>query len=189
MSTPGSFYSRLPFSTPKTALRTSFVICVVFAVINSHILFLNGYIDESGNRTNAYYISYISLVYSTNPYHCYTYKDGFLMTPTWDQVQTFLYSLIPALIMIVFNFLLIGKTFIVSAAFKDEKKNTKEKNRMADKQKMTFSLIVITFSFVVLTLPSTIFYGFISLDNYKEYKMIGTILDFFGFLNHTSNLQ
>ncbi len=45
MATPGSIYTKLPFSTTKTAFISSCCIVLLFAIINLHVLILNGYYD------------------------------------------------------------------------------------------------------------------------------------------------
>lgn len=53
------------------------------------------------------------------------------------------------------------------------------------KRKMTISLVVITFAFLIMTLPSTIYFGY--FDHVEESNnYMGTILDSIGFLNRTS---
>ena len=188
-SLPGSFLSRLPFSTPKSAFRWSISILILIAIINSHILFLNGYVssptDQSANETTTRnpYLNH-NHDEDINPFHCYIYKTGFLLSPTWDQVQTFMYSIIPGSVMIFFNILVIAKTLQFDPSLRKHDKN--EIKNMKKKRQMTFSLLVISFSFIILTLPSSLFYGFVSLDNVSLYNKIGASLDFFGWFNHAS---
>ena len=188
-SMPGSFLSRLPFSTPKNAFRWSVSILITIAIINSHILFLNGYVtspaNQSANETTTKN-PYLNQNHNDdlNPFHCYMYKNGFLLSPTWDQVETFMYSIIPGAVMILFNLLVIAKTLESDASLRKHDKNAIKK--MKKKRQMTFSLLVISFSFIIFTMPSSLFYGFVSLDNTSLFNKIGASLDFFGWFNHAS---
>jgi hypothetical protein len=60
---------------------------------------------------------------------------------------------------------------------------------IAKKRKLTISLLVITFAFIILTLPSTIARGFLSNWMYATLpwaNMTLDVLDYFSFLNHAS---
>ena len=45
-STPGSFYSKLPFSSPKSVATWSIGIITFFFLLNIHILFFYGYFED-----------------------------------------------------------------------------------------------------------------------------------------------
>ncbi len=82
LNTPGSIYSRLPFTTPKTAYIWSLGIITVAMITNSHILVLNGWLDPP-YLVNITYLDIITnktlikqdLVQS-DFIHCYEYQNG-----------------------------------------------------------------------------------------------------------------
>jgi hypothetical protein len=196
-STPGSIYSKLPFATTKSAFRWSIGIVCVIAVINSHILILNGYYDDpvTKNRTVTIMGKNGSLSNATEEYLyqnpnmlCYIYKNGFAVTPQWDTVEMFLYSFIPATIMLTFNFLLIYTTLIPNKIGASGS-NIAAERTLAKKRKLTISLIVITCAFIILTLPSTIAWSFLVDWMYATLPWANLtldLLDYFAFFNHTS---
>jgi hypothetical protein len=61
MSTPGSIYKKLPFGTPRTAVRWSILIIIFFMLFNSHILMFNGFY----NPPTTYNITVTELVNGT----------------------------------------------------------------------------------------------------------------------------
>jgi hypothetical protein len=197
---PGSFYSKLPFATTKSAYAWSIGIVVVIVVINSHLLILNGYYEDPvlKNRTVSIVGKNGNLLNTTEEYLyqnpnivCYLYKNGFTVSPTWDTVEMFLYSFIPATIMLIFNFLLIYTTLLPKkeeAIFNQT--NTDEfMQTLAKKRRLTISLIVITFAYIILTLPSTIGWSFLVDWMYETLPWANltlNVLDYISFLNHAS---
>jgi hypothetical protein len=196
-STPGSFYSKLPFATTKSAYAWSIGIVCVIGLINSHLLILNGYYEDPvlKNRT----ISTVEKIgastnvteqylYQNPNIVCYRYKTGFAVTPQWDTVEMFLYSFIPATIMIMFNSLLINTTFILNRV-SAHGNITLSDQALAKRRKFTISLLVITFAFILLALPSTIAWGFLYnwiSATFPWANLTMSVLDHFSFLNHAS---
>jgi hypothetical protein len=195
---PGSFYSKLPFATTKSAYAWSIGIFCVLFVVNSHILILNGYYEDPilKNRT----VSRVSkngsqsnvteeYLYQNPDIVCYVYKTGFSFS-TWDSVEMFLYSFIPATIMLTFNVLLIYTTLLPNRADESRRTSVAESSQtLAKKRKLTISLLVISFAFIILTLPSTIAWGFFADWMYATLPWANLTLDFldyFSFLNHVS---
>jgi hypothetical protein len=197
---PGSSYNKLPFATTKSAYAWSIGIVCVIAVINSHLLILNGYYEDPvlKNRTVLIINKNGSLLNTTEEYLyqnpnivCYLYKDGFTVSPTWDTVEMFLYSFIPAAIMLTFNFLLIYTTLMpTNTGLAVSRQDSVRSNRaLAKKRRLTISLIVITFSYIVLTLPSTIGWSFLMNWMYETLPWANltlNIMDYLSFLNHAS---
>lgn len=185
-TTPGSFFSKLPFGSVKSAYAWAAGIMTVLFILNSHILILNGYYRDPVNRNrtvtgpNGTYIETYPYV---NPKPiCYRYRSGFRVYPTWDKVHMFFYSFIPGTIMAVFNILLIyttlrpNKQAMSSADVKAAKK----------KRNLTVSLLVVTSAFIVLTFPSTIAYGYFSdyLYTVPYGRFLLELFDYFSFFNH-----
>jgi hypothetical protein len=148
MSKPGSFMSRLPFGTPKSALKWSIVILIGTCLFNIHLLIINGYYKYTyTNSTNGtQLLNKTSLV-------CYA-SPTISLSPLWDMVQAVVYTFIPFIIMAIFNSLLI-----LNLRVKEIKKTSNMK-----KKRITISLAVITFAFIIMTAPGTIVYGFFA-DN------------------------
>jgi hypothetical protein len=200
-STPESvFFNKLPFATTRWAYAWSIGIVCVISVINSHILILNGYYEDPifKNRTVLFNGSNASFSNATEEYLyqnpnivCYLYKNGYAVSPQWDFVEMFLYSFIPATIMLTFNILLIYTTLMPNkAAVMSQHIRVKESSRtLAKKRKLTISLLAITFAYIVLTLPSTIGWSFLMDWMYATLPWANLtldIMDYFSFLNNAS---
>jgi hypothetical protein len=192
-SMPGSFYSKLPFNSTRSAYLWCVGIITVLAIINCHILILNGYYNdpEVRNRTvyntstNGQFVSQLTerYVFQDTDLNCYKYKTGFLLYPQWDAVHMFLYSFVPASIMVIFNSLLIITTLLPAKG----DTSRKSQKAQAKKRKLTVSLVSISLAFVVLTLPATIGWGYMSwLQDLPHGYFTLTMMDHFLFLNHAS---
>ena len=81
ISKPGSFVSKLPFGTARAAFIWSSSITIATFLLHSHILILNGYLDQPQylNETVVYEMN-DSLIYKTklklnftDDIHCYSY--------------------------------------------------------------------------------------------------------------------
>ena len=176
-STPGSFYSKLPFSSPKSVATWSIGIITFFFLLNIHILFFYGYFEDPPSIYN----QTISI-----HFECNVYSTGFQFHPIWDQLNIFLYSFVPSFIMLIFNLLIISK-------LKWDKNSQLNKNdkilrkNLQKKRNLTLSLLAISFLFLICTLPAEFFYGYLKDYFTIENKhLIGSCLDFFSFLNHST---
>ena len=86
--------------------------------------------------------------------------------------------------MLIYNSFLIHKE-LGSSNSKINDVNLKKSQ--TKKLKVTLSLLIISFYFLILTLPSGIFLGFIEIHLKRKIgNFKGPILDFFSFLNHSS---
>ena len=167
ISTPGSFISRLPFRTVKSAHIWSWILIGLVFVLNSHILILNGTYEE--NKTNS---NLTTLIFKCK------YSNGFKLFPIWEYVHLILYSLIPFIIMMIFNILLIRK-IIFNSKDKKLKSNSKKENI----KRNVISILVITFLFLIMTTPVSVAYGFF----YEQLsKIVLSILDELSFLNNST---
>ena len=198
-STPGSFYAKLPLSTPKSAAIWSFILILIVFLLNSHILILNGYFSTPiyTNNTNIkelngtlISINEMALAKSntaSNLYNCNKYKTGFNLYPQWDQAHLIVYVFIPALSMPVFNGLLIYKTFHLGKS--KGSKNGKKSRKNQQKNRLTISLLAISFAFLISTSPTHLFFSYFSTNLKSDVKgVIGGTLDFLAFLNHSTIL-
>ena len=168
ISTPGSFISRLPFRTPKSAHLWSVVLIGLVFILNCHILILNGTYVENKSNSNSTSIQLI----------CNTYSNGFELFPLWENVHLILYSLIPFIIMMAFNILLIIK---IKSSFKD--KNSSSNSKKDNIKRNVISILFITFVFLIMTTPVSVAYGFFS-D--KVPLIVLNILDELSFLNNST---
>ena len=168
ISTPGSFISRLPFRTPKSAHFWSLVLIGLVFILNCHILILNGTYVEKKTNSNSTFFKFI----------CNIYSNGFKLFPIWDNVHMILYNLIPFIIMIIFNMLLIRK---IRTSFKD--KNSKINSKQENIKRNVISILVITFLFLIMTTPVSVAYGFF----YEQLsKIVLSTLDELSFLNNST---
>jgi hypothetical protein len=129
--------------------RTDYLIVSIFSfilLINFHILFLNGYVEYDSINNREYVI-------------CYKNKNlKTYINPNWQRVHLLLYNAIPFTIMSVCNFFIIYNVKYTNKIRLNSRKSFKKKRRI------TFTLILVTFSFIILTLPSCILHTF-----YKDY--------------------
>lgn len=179
VSLPGSFFSKLPFGTRKSALFWSLGIIALIAVINSHLLFFPRYYAPIvfGNGTQNSTIFQMS---------CYIYNNGFNVFPIWENVHLVIFNLIPFIIMTTFNGLLIKDALMSSNTSRVNSDTNKKLTRK--KHILTIYLIMVTLLFLVMTLPSSIifgfFYGYFIKFNFGASFLL--FIDCLSFINNTS---
>jgi hypothetical protein len=193
-SIPGSFYSKLPFSTNKSAAIWSTIIIVVLLIMNCHILILNGYYNDPVPRNHTFLVEVENgtfknitetYMYQDPNVVCYIYKNGFKVWPTWEAIHLFIYSFIPATIMMIFNSMLIYTTLI---PLKNGPASNESESALRKKRKVTISLLVVTFSFILLSLPANIVWGYMSdwVGELEWGTLVFNVLDYILFLNHSN---
>ena len=190
-STPGSFYSKLPFRTRKSAIIWSSCILGIIFILNSHIFILNGYFDqinyfnktiESISNDSVYFLVEKNILISIN-FECGKYFTGFKVFPQWDQANIFLYIFIPAFFMFTFNSLIIYKI----SGNKNSRITINDmqfKKNQLKKRNLSLSLLAISFSSLILT--EFFFSYFYLFFNPELSKLIGSLLDFISFFNHST---
>ncbi|CAF0777222.1 unnamed protein product [Rotaria sordida] len=147
-------------------------ICIA---LNSHVLFLNGYRKSSGTI----------VCYSTRSNPSYIY-------PQWERVHLVLYNLCPFTIMCICNTYIIcvtvrsSRSQVVLGPYKNYRKGL-EKYRQ-----FTALLIIVTFAFVILTLPACIYFVFfrqvfVSTTQRSYRFMIQILLNSIQFTSHGIN--
>jgi len=192
ISKPGSFVSKLPFGTPRNAFIWSSAIIIFIFLLNSHILILNGYLDQPQylNETLTFEINgsfinktQLKLNYSDD-IHCYSYSSSFHLLPFYDILEMSIYTLIPFAIMMIFNSLIIYKTFKMSRNL--NRNDIQSVNTHKKKQQMTISLLIVTFIFLITSLPNTIFFSFYYTYGNDIHKYIGGLTDHLLFLYHST---
>ncbi|CAF0980247.1 unnamed protein product [Brachionus calyciflorus] len=193
MSTPGSIYSRLPFSTVKSSYIWSLIILTILFLLNSHILIFNGNFKPVKNRVNITTSelvngSLISRIETQVNYDvCYWYNPDFRLYPLWDNVNLGVYIFFPFGVMLIFNMLLITKTLMQNSSVKSTK-NKEQIKAMIKKRRLTISILSITFAFIIMTTPVTIMTGFFFFYFYNLPSGLSylSLADSLGFLFHAS---
>ncbi|CAF0892366.1 unnamed protein product [Brachionus calyciflorus] len=191
-SIPGSFYSRLPFGTIKSAYIWSGMIIIFLFLFNIHVLIFNGnYIKIlQKNKTehviiNGTFSSIFNLYNETE--NCEWYTETIKLFPAMDIVNLIVYNIIPLSVMIIFNTLLIVTTLLDNKSLK-YLSNEKALKSIRKKRNLTISIISITFAFMVMTTPSTIIFSFFQSDfnRFKNSRIVLRSLDSIAFLFHST---
>lgn len=171
-----SFKWRLFTNKPnRIYLLITGLVSVIFT-LNSHIIFLNGFKNEtivSSQKMNAT-LEQKSVI-------CYQKKnDKNYIFPKWETVHLLVYNAIPFTIMLICNSLIIYNIKFARRVQSKTKSSCKKKRRM------TVMLILVTFSFMLLTLPSVIVHTFLRefLSNKPYRRLVNMIVNN---LLHTSH--
>ena len=173
-STPGSIFSVLPFSTARSALGWSLVLTTISALTNLHLIIIPS-----------------DPVVLNGTFICHEFQKTHTTVPMWLKANVFIYGCVPFAIMVLFNGLIIKKTISIrkylllnrQASLIDFRANRK-------RQRLTISLVVITFSFLLMTLPANIAFAyfindiFSSSDQFKS--LVSVLLDNLFFSNNAS---
>lgn len=180
---PGSLASRLPFSTAKTAHFWSLLTIVIIFGLNSHILILNGYYNAPKWRnmtlSNGTVLTYL---YQKPGFNCGRYSPTFNLWPLWDIVHVYAYTIAPFTVMMLFNVLLVVKTLLPNKNLKTNMSASSKINQ--DKARLTRSILTINISFLVLTVPADIAFGYIP-DPSKSFVWLYNLLDCFAFMHQS----
>lgn len=150
-------------------------ICVFIFMLNSHLLVLNGFYEDITDPETAQ--TYRSIV-------CYQSRwDENYIFPKWQTVHLFMYNAIPFLIMLVCNFMIIYNVKYVRRVKSYNKKSDKRKKRM------TLMLILVTCTFMILTLPSVIVHTFYreSLSDKPYRRLVNLIVNNLVHTSHAIN--
>ncbi|CAF1334467.1 unnamed protein product [Adineta steineri] len=125
---------------------TKYYICILTFLcigLNSHILFLNGYRTTSGTI------------------NCYSTRDNpNYIYPQWERVHLIVYNLCPFAIMCICNTYIIAVTVRSSRAQIESTPPTVQRKNIERYRQLTALLIIVTFVFVILTLPACIYFVF-----------------------------
>lgn len=132
-------YGKLKYTNIYITILT--VICLA---LNSHTLVLNGYRKDSGEIK------------------CYSTKDNpHYIYPNWERVHLVFYNLFPFALMCIANTYIIVMTVRSSRVQIDSTpSNGNQRKQMERYRQLTALLIIVTFAFVLLTLPACIYYVF-----------------------------
>ncbi|CAF2523895.1 unnamed protein product [Rotaria sp. Silwood2] len=119
------------------------ILTFICIALNSHILFLNGYVTSAGNIK------------------CYATKSnaGYIY-PQWERVHLVVYNLCPFAIMCICNTYIIVITVRSSRQQTESTAPTVQRKNIERYRQLTALLIIVTFAFVLLTLPACIYFVF-----------------------------
>lgn len=143
--------------------------------INSHVLFLNGYRTPS------------------NKIICYaTHSNPNYIYPQWERVHLVLYNLCPFAIMCICNTYIIYVTVKSSQSQTSIGSNQGNRKNIERYRQFTALLILVTFAFVILTLPACIYFVFFRHDiafvTQRNYRFtIQILLNSIQFTSHGIN--
>lgn len=160
---------------------------VLIALINSHLLIFNGYtIDLSKERELLlnYSLNNQSYLIPNTAIQCYTSRfDDKYVFPKWQTANMILYSIIPFSIMLTCNLLII---YNVKFARTIKSSSSKSESR---KRRMTYMLLLVTFSFIILTSPSVIVHTFLRnfLKNKPYRRLVNMIVNHSLHTSHAIN--
>lgn len=151
------------------------IIIFICLTLNSHILFLNGYRTPTGDIK------------------CYSTRDnsGYIY-PQWERVHLVVYNLCPFAIMCICNTYIIFVTVRSSRAQTESTPPTIQRKTLERYRQLTALLILVTFAFVLLTLPACIYFVFfrhhLELTTERTYRhMIQITLNSVQFTSHAIN--
>ncbi|UJR14220.1 hypothetical protein I4U23_001213 [Adineta vaga] len=116
------------------------ILTLICLLLNSHILFFNGYRIHS---------------ISGEIIKCYaTQSNPFYIYPQWERVHLVVYNLCPFSIMCICN------TYIIYVTIRSARIRIPNTEQFSRHRQLSMMLMLITFVFVVLTSPSCIYYVF-----------------------------
>ena len=122
--------------------RTKYHIAIltfICLLLNSHIFFLNGYQTGPPNFIIKCYVT------RTNPNYIY---------PEWERVHLVVYNLLPFTLMCLCN------TYIIYATIRSARIRLPTTAQSTRHRQLSMMLMLVTFAFVLLTLPSCIYFVF-----------------------------
>lgn len=183
---PGTIFNKMPFRTRKSAYFWSIILILCSGFINVHILFIpRTYKNILKNITYENFTSEMLI-------DCYVYTTGYKLFPDWERVHLIFYSVIPFLIMTIFNGLLIKNTL---CRYFSKSKSTilsiNSKKSLRKKQMITISLVFVSVFYLVTTSPATIVFAYLYDFFYFDLKIdvnYFTLLDNISFTNNSCRI-
>ena len=187
---PGSFASKLPFCTLKSASIWSISVIISTGLVNVHFLILNKYQDSKEFYKN------INDLIKSSPYEviqletdepsvkCLYYSPHFYPKYLSNVINFFLHSLIPSIIMIIFTLLLVR----ILRSNKHLHKNSTFLQNDKKRKKITINLITVSAAYTLMTLPSAIFFAFVyyKIPRFPWGRYLDDLVDFISFSNNAS---
>ncbi|CAF1450411.1 unnamed protein product, partial [Didymodactylos carnosus] len=136
---------------PHNSMYIILIITIGIILLNSHLLFINGFAERNcspyGKQTCI---------------KCYKrLTDYRYVFPKWEKVHLIVYNLIPFTVMSICNIFIIYQTLIVTKRQTTSSRNRSTKHRIRKQRQLTTTLILITFLFIILTIPAMIYHVFL----------------------------
>ncbi|CAF1385718.1 unnamed protein product [Adineta steineri] len=125
------------------------ILAITCLLLNSHILFFNGYYIDTLKKTVKCYATRTNIHY---------------IFPQWERVHLVVYNLCPFIIMLTCNTFIICIS-IRSARIRMTRRMTDASGKVSTTstsrhRQLTIMLMLVTFMFVLLTLPSCVYFVF-----------------------------
>ena len=180
ISKPGSFVSKLPFGTTKSAFIISSLITITIGSLNSFMLFTDR-LEINQNDTNI--VSNKNYKFSLK-HDCYILANGYRIFPNYEMIHILIYPIISVIIMVLFNTLLIAKLISIHRKKPQNQKAQKFLNRTIN---LSVSMLFITFMFIFMCLPAAICYKYFGGFFFSTDELRATIflMDSLSFLNRS----
>lgn len=110
------------------------------------------------NVINLFRIGYVSLNNGTEEVICYAeYDYDFTFFNITGQIHLYIYSIVSFAVLTIVDLLIIYKVVFASSRIKNDSGHAK-------KMEMVRTILILNFSFIVLTLPSAVVSGFFYVD-------------------------
>lgn len=195
-------------SEPKIVNLIIISLATFICLLNSHILFLNGYkkmelkknpmllttsstsVNYNNNNTltnilmnSSFESNLTNIIKYEEVVVCYkSLHSSTYIFPNWQRVHLLMYNFIPFSIMFICNSMIIYNIKFHSS----HKIKTKSKSNNKRKTRTSFMLVLVTFSFMFMTLPSVIVHTFFRdfLGNKPYRRLVNLIVNN---LLHTSH--
>lgn len=129
-------------------------VTIVIALINGHLLFLNGY-----RQPNCTPFQKRTCIVCYSRVH-----DPYYIFPKWEKIHVVMYNLIPFSIMLIANCFIIRRSMppaIERTPAVGERKRQRRSVRRRKQRQITYMLLFVTFLFVLLTTPVMIYNVFL----------------------------
>lgn len=149
------YFPRLKYNVKLVCL----LILAFFILFNSHILIFAGKIDNT-NVTLFWNATFQTseLKPKVNCFHGVTF-DFYQFWPLWDKIHLCVYSFIPFLLMVICNIITIKKIQMPESVPTTEARTEKHR-KFIKKKKLSIILLILSFCFILCSLPQIILYGY-----------------------------
>ena len=133
----------------KRAVYIILGVTMIILLINSHLLFFNGYeqSDCQPFQKRTCIICYSRL------------NDRYYIFPKWEQIHVIIYNLIPFLIMFVSNYFIVRRS--IPSKIRRQSISCENNYRQRKQRQLTYILLLVTILFVTLTTPVMIYNVFL----------------------------
>lgn len=138
------------FGGPNNAVLIILSVTILIVILNSHLLFLNGY-----RKANCVPFEKRTCII------CYSNeKDAYYIFPKWEKFHLIIYNLVPFTIMLICSCFIIRRSIPSRQSTLHRHRSTR-KCRQRKQRQITYLLLSVTFLFIILTLPVMIYNVFL----------------------------